>query len=236
VRAVGACFHDAKARVRRNARGCAGRPATDRTPSKWSCRRTTWSAVTASASRSGTSSRWRSSFARRGGCGRSATPSSRCGWSTRSVGSSAWRATESRVRAVRWPAVRGVAQCPHGLAIAAVVLACLVGAAPVSARTTTALEVGAAGAPQAVFGSDRRERVEYDLVVTNVFSADATLQSLEVRGDGRRLLTLTGEALTEVTRKLLRRTRPRPSPPRPRPLSRSAWSCRGPTGARRPAA
>jgi len=76
------------------------------------------------------------------------------------------------------------------------------GAAPASARTTTALEVRAAGAPQAVFGSDGRERVEYDLVVTNVFGGDATLQSLEVRDDGRRLLTLTGDALTEVTRKL----------------------------------
>jgi hypothetical protein len=53
-----------------------------------------------------------------------------------------------------------------------------------------------------VFGSDGRERVEYDLVVSNVFSADATLQSLEVRGDGRRLFTLTGDGLTEVTRKL----------------------------------
>jgi hypothetical protein len=103
---------------------------------------------------------------------------------------------------VRWPALRGVVQCPHGLAIAAVLLVCLIGAAPASARTTTALEVRAAGAPQAVFGSDGRERVEYDLVVTNVFSADATLQSLEVRGDGRRLFTLTGDALTEVTRKL----------------------------------
>jgi hypothetical protein len=103
---------------------------------------------------------------------------------------------------VRWPALRSVARCPYGLAIAAVVLACLVGVAPASARTTTALEVQAAGAPQAVFGSDGRERVEYDLVVTNVFSGDATLQSLEVRGDGRRLLTLTSEALTEVTRKL----------------------------------
>jgi hypothetical protein len=90
---------------------------------------------------------------------------------------------------VRWPAVRSGAQRPHGLAIAAVLLACLVGAAPAYARTTTALEVRADGAPQAVFGSDGRERVEYDLIVTNVFSADATLQSLEVRGDGRPLLT-----------------------------------------------
>jgi hypothetical protein len=103
---------------------------------------------------------------------------------------------------VRWPALRSVAQCPHGLGVAAVVVVSLIGAAPAFARTTTALEVRAAGAPQAVFGSDGRERVEYDLVVTNVFSADATLESLAVRGDGRRLLTLSGDALAAVTRKL----------------------------------
>jgi len=33
--------------------------------------------------------------------------------------------------------------------------------------------------------------------VTNVFSADATLQSVEVRGDGTRLVRLTGDALVE---------------------------------------
>jgi hypothetical protein len=37
---------------------------------------------------------------------------------------------------------------------------------------------------------------------TNVFSADARLKSLEVRGDGMRLLTLSGDALTAVTRRL----------------------------------
>ena len=63
----------------------------------------------------------------------------------------------------------------------------------------TALQVEAPGAPQYVHGSDGREHVEYDLIITNVFTADATLKSLEVRGDGRRLLVLRGAALAAVT-------------------------------------
>ena len=63
----------------------------------------------------------------------------------------------------------------------------------------TALQVEAPGAPQYVHGSDGRVHVEYDLVITNVFTADATLKSLEVRGDGRRLLVLRGAALAAVT-------------------------------------
>ena len=64
----------------------------------------------------------------------------------------------------------------------------------------TALQVEAPGAPQYVHGSDGRVHVEYDLIITNVFTADATLKSLEVRGDGRRLLVLRGAALAAVTR------------------------------------
>ena len=74
----------------------------------------------------------------------------------------------------------------------------LFAAAPAGARPT-ALQVEAPGAPQFVHGSDGREHVEYDLVITNVFTAEATLKSLEVRGDGRRLLVLRGAALAAVT-------------------------------------
>lgn len=91
----------------------------------------------------------------------------------------------------------------HGIAIAAITLLIWVGAAtPGAARTTAALQVQAAGAPQRVHGSDGREHVEYDLVITNVFSADATLTSLQVRGDGRLLLTLTGDALAAATHRV----------------------------------
>jgi hypothetical protein len=73
---------------------------------------------------------------------------------------------------------------------------------PAGARTTTALSVQPITAPQHVQGSDGREHVEYDLVITDVFGAEATLRSLEVRGDGRLLLTLKDKALAAVTRRL----------------------------------
>jgi hypothetical protein len=78
----------------------------------------------------------------------------------------------------------------------------LVAAAPAGAGSTTTLNVEAVRAPQRVHGSDGREHLEYDLVVTNAFTADATLDSLEVRGDGRLLLTLQGAALAAVTYRL----------------------------------
>jgi hypothetical protein len=53
-----------------------------------------------------------------------------------------------------------------------------------------------------VFGSDGREHVEYDLVLTNSFSGEATLGALSVRADGRPTLTLTGDALTAATHTL----------------------------------
>jgi Peptidase family M23 len=82
------------------------------------------------------------------------------------------------------------------------VMVSLVAAAPAGAASTTALKVEAVDAPRWVPGTDGREHAAYDLAVTNVFSADATLESLEVRGDGRRLLRLRGAALAAVTRPL----------------------------------
>jgi Peptidase family M23 len=88
------------------------------------------------------------------------------------------------------------------LMIAAVcLLVWLLAAAPAGAATT-ALRVEATGAPKYVHGSDGRVHVEYDLVITNAFTAEATLTSLEVRGDGKRLLTRKGAALTTATRRL----------------------------------
>ena len=91
-----------------------------------------------------------------------------------------------------------LASAVAGLAVAAALAA----AAPAGADTTTGLRVEAAHAPQRVHGSDGREHVEYDLVITAAFSGAATLKSLEVRGDGRRLLTLRGSRLAAVTRPL----------------------------------
>jgi hypothetical protein len=69
-------------------------------------------------------------------------------------------------------------------------------------RTTSALRVQTAGEPQRVHGSDGREHIEYDLFVTNSFAADVRLESLGVRGSGRRLLSLSGAKLGAVTLQL----------------------------------
>jgi hypothetical protein len=50
-----------------------------------------------------------------------------------------------------------------------------------------------------VFGNDGREHIEYNLIITNAFTADATLKSLDVRGGGKRLLSLRGTALGAST-------------------------------------
>jgi hypothetical protein len=64
-----------------------------------------------------------------------------------------------------------------------------------AATRATAIAVQAAAPSRAVYGSDGREHIDYDLVTTNAFTAPVTLKSLRVRGDGKTLLTLKGNAL-----------------------------------------
>jgi hypothetical protein len=71
-----------------------------------------------------------------------------------------------------------------------------------AAANTTALQVTAVTAPQRVHGSDGREHIEYDLVSTNSLSGQVTLTSLVVRSQGKRLLTLRGNALAAATQAL----------------------------------
>jgi Peptidase family M23 len=71
-----------------------------------------------------------------------------------------------------------------------------------AASTSTALQVTAVGPPQRVHGSDGREHIDYTLVITNAFTAEATLTSLVVRGGGKELLALGGDALAAFTRPL----------------------------------
>src|SRR5437763_15362784 len=68
-----------------------------------------------------------------------------------------------------------------------------------TAQTTSALRVEASGPAQRVQGSDGREHIEYDLIVSAAFTAEATLKSLEVLAGGRRLLSLSGSALAAST-------------------------------------
>ena len=64
---------------------------------------------------------------------------------------------------------------------------------------TTALAVQLATTARAVYGSDGREHIDYDLLMTNAFTAPVTLQSIQVRDAGRTLLTLRGRALAART-------------------------------------
>jgi hypothetical protein len=82
------------------------------------------------------------------------------------------------------------------------VLLLVLGTMPAAAKTTTALHVAASNPPEAVFGSDGREHVEYDLVLTNAFSGDATLGAVSVGADGTPALTLAGDGLAAATHKL----------------------------------
>lgn len=71
------------------------------------------------------------------------------------------------------------------------------------APQTTALKVSVIHKPLYVKGSDGKVHLEYDLVSTSVFPVPVTLTKVEVRaGNGRRLLTLEGEALEARTQPL----------------------------------
>src|SRR3954462_3776183 len=90
----------------------------------------------------------------------------------------------------------------RGAAVVAAAALVWLPAGPGRGETTSGLRVELAGAPQWVHGSDGRQHVEYDLVVTNGFPAAATLRSLVMRGGGRSLLSLRGPALGAVTSRL----------------------------------
>src|SRR3954451_17305825 len=76
----------------------------------------------------------------------------------------------------------------------------------VTARTT-ALLVTAIHDPLRVTGSDGMVHLEYDLVLTNVFTAPVTITTINVlTPDGQTLLRLEGDALEAMTQPLFGRT------------------------------
>jgi hypothetical protein len=93
------------------------------------------------------------------------------------------------------------------VAVVAALAVGLVAASAVTARParpdSTALTVQSATAPRYVYGTDGRGHVEYDLLITNVFTAPVTLERLQVRADGRLLVALKGGALAAATHKIL---------------------------------
>lgn len=67
----------------------------------------------------------------------------------------------------------------------------------------TAIQVAGAGSAAIRVGSDRREHVDYDLVITNGFTAKVTLKLLTVPAVGTRLLKLSGKALAWHTHQII---------------------------------
>ena len=77
------------------------------------------------------------------------------------------------------------------------------GSASAAAQTTTALEVRVVDKPRYVRGTDGRTHIDYTLALTNDFTADVTVTSLEVLGRrGESLLKLEGDALATATNQL----------------------------------
>ena len=101
------------------------------------------------------------------------------------------------------------------LAAAVVLVLAVAGFVPVAAqeatpavnsvdRQLTAIVVSAIGGPIGVPGSDGLQHIEYDLVVTNVFSAPVMVTTIEViTPDGNPLLSLAGDDLVSATQPLL---------------------------------
>ena len=88
--------------------------------------------------------------------------------------------------------------------VAGVLVYFVVAASAVTAGLhSTALAVQSPGPARSVYGSDGRQHVEYDLLITNTFTAPATLKRLQVRADGRLLVTLKGAALAAATHAIL---------------------------------
>jgi hypothetical protein len=101
------------------------------------------------------------------------------------------RDLRARNGARRWRSPVAAALAAFGM------LLCLAPSA-LAAQPATAIALRATSS-RAVFASDGREHVDYDLVTTNAFTAPVTLERLRVRGAGRTLLTLQGGALAAKT-------------------------------------
>jgi hypothetical protein len=80
-------------------------------------------------------------------------------------------------------------------------------APPGAAARTTALLVSAIHDPLRVTGSDGMVHLEYDLILTNVFTAPVTITAIEVlTPDGQSLLQLEGDALEAMMQPMFGRT------------------------------
>jgi hypothetical protein len=101
----------------------------------------------------------------------------------------------------RRPIERALSACVAALASLGVATPALAASPPT--LNSTALAITSPTPARHVHGTDGREHVEYDLLITNAFSAAATLKSLEVWSDGRLLLRVKGAALAASTHAIL---------------------------------
>jgi hypothetical protein len=92
---------------------------------------------------------------------------------------------------------RGRRPLVAGTALALVL--CLLGVSRALAAQTTALAVQVGSPARAVHGSDGREHIDHDLVITNAFTVPVRLESLRVFAGGRLLLALRGKRLADQT-------------------------------------
>lgn len=94
--------------------------------------------------------------------------------------------------------------------VAACALGLMLGAASAgdSPAATTALSVEAIGPGRTVLANDGHRHIEYDLLITNAFVGDVTLESLTVRSGQRVLQQLEGEQLAAHTHPILRESIP----------------------------
>jgi Peptidase family M23 len=89
-----------------------------------------------------------------------------------------------------------------GIIAGAIALCCAVAATDATA-TTTALTAQTAGPARYVHANDGRPHVVYDLVLTNSFVGDVTLESLRVRAGKRVVQRLDRDELAAHTHKIL---------------------------------
>jgi hypothetical protein len=99
----------------------------------------------------------------------------------------------------RHTALRRAMICAVGAQLVTLGLAAATASARPSALASTALAVQSPTPARFVYGSDGRTHVEYDLLITNAFTAPVTLKRLQVRDDRRTLVTLKGAALAAAT-------------------------------------
>jgi hypothetical protein len=106
------------------------------------------------------------------------------------------------------------------IVLSTVVLSGIVSAADIDLRNvpSTALMIKQLSPAYFIDGDDGNRHIEYDLLLTSVFSGPVTLKSVDVTDEnGKALMRLDGDRLVEATQTFLDQS-PSPRFPLPQPL------------------